>query len=62
MESKYEARIRAKFPDIENWPPFSDLDIPDDFEFMEPELIELLLPSVEDAITAYLEAMKNTTG
>jgi len=53
MEPKYEARIRAKFPDIESFPPFRTLDIPDEFEFMSADLIDLLVPAVEDALGAF---------
>jgi len=53
MESKYESRIKSKFSDFGAFPPFHSLDIPDDYEFMSEDLIEILVPAVEDAIDAY---------
>jgi predicted protein tyrosine phosphatase len=53
MEPKYEARIRSRFSDFDVFPTFRSLDIPDDFEFMSGDLIDLLVPAVEDAIDAY---------
>jgi len=53
MESKYEARIKSKFSDFEPFPTFRSLDIPDEYEFMSEDLIELLVPAVKDAIDAY---------
>jgi predicted protein tyrosine phosphatase len=46
MEDRYGDRLEARFADME-WPPVVSLDIPDDYEFMEAELIELLRASVE---------------
>ena len=49
MERKHAARLRAQFPDLP-LPPMRSLDIPDDFEFMAPELIDMLSPMIEEAI------------
>ena len=46
MEPKYAARIRFQFPG-DSVPPIRSLDIPDDYEFMDAELIELLKTAVE---------------
>jgi predicted protein tyrosine phosphatase len=54
MESKYESRIRSRFADFDTFPKFKSLDIPDDFEFMSEDLVDLLVPSVESAIDEYL--------
>ena len=53
MEPKYEDRIRSKFAGVLVLPPFRSLDIPDEFEFMDQELVELLIPSVEEAINSH---------
>ena len=53
MEPKYEARIRSKYPQIDSFPKIQSIDIPDDFEFMSEDLIEILIPAVEHAIDAY---------
>jgi len=53
MEPKYTARIEARFPDFENFPPFRSLDIPDDYEFMDQDLLDLLSQNVETAIEAF---------
>ena len=49
MEAKHAARLRRQFAHIQ-LPPMRSLDIPDDFEFMSPELVGLLGPMVEQAI------------
>lgn len=50
VEPKYVDRIRLKYAGMESLPPFLSLDISDEFEFMDQEPIELLIPSVEEAI------------
>jgi predicted protein tyrosine phosphatase len=52
MERKYAARIRAAFPDVDELPPLESLEIPDDFEFMDAELVELLRVAVEERLRA----------
>ena len=54
MESKYGDRIKSKYACAEALPPFYSLDIPDEFEFMDEELIDLLIPGVEEALLAHL--------
>lgn len=51
MERKYTARIRAKFPDID-LPRTESLEIPDDYEYMDPDLIELIRDGFEQIFTA----------
>lgn len=53
MEPKYSDRIRSKYPEVKSLPPFHSLDIPDVFEFMDQELIDLLIPAVEEAIYTF---------
>ena len=50
MEPKYAARIRFQFPG-ESIPPMRSLDIPDDYEFMDDELVELLKTAVEHELS-----------
>ena len=45
MERKYAARIRALFPEAA-FPTLRSLDIPDDYDYMDAELIELLQSAV----------------
>jgi predicted protein tyrosine phosphatase len=42
MEQKHASRIRSRFSNLDWLPPIDVLDIPDDFDYMDPELIELL--------------------
>ena len=51
MERKYTARIRAKFPDLD-LPRVESLEIPDDYEYMDPELVELLQDGVEQILAS----------
>ena len=50
MERKYAARIRAVFGGVEHMPRIESLEISDDYEFMDPELIELLRDGVEQVL------------
>ena len=45
MERKYAARIRVLFPDADI-PDMRTLDIPDNYDYMDAELIELLETAV----------------
>ena len=50
MEPKYAARIRSLF-NPESLPPIRSLDIPDDYDYMDAELIELLKAAVEHELS-----------
>ena len=47
MESKHRSRIRESLSQALGQTPLHVLDIPDDYQFMDPELIELLQERVE---------------
>lgn len=51
MEKKHLRRIREKYPDIVAEKRVVCLNIPDDFEYMDEELIELL----ESGVSEYLK-------
>lgn len=53
MERKYASRIREQFRSRDSFPPIECLDIPDDYEFMDEELITLIRDGTEFQITAY---------
>jgi len=46
METKHQSRIRASYRGFE-LPPIVSLDVPDDYGFMDEELIEMLRESTE---------------
>lgn len=46
METKHKQRLRADFPGETKFKQIHVLDIPDDYPYMDPELIELLKSSV----------------
>lgn len=50
MEEKHLHRLQARFPAVVRFKPVHVLEIPDDFRFMDPELIDLLI----DAVTPHL--------
>lgn len=50
MERKHVRRLQAKFSDSLRDKPLVCLDIPDDFRFMDEELIELLKSRVSEHI------------
>ncbi|MDA1178434.1 MAG: protein tyrosine phosphatase [Planctomycetota bacterium] len=47
METKHRARILGQFREAVGDTPLHVLDIPDDYEFMNPELVDLLRDRVE---------------
>ena len=49
MENGYRARIWGLYSHID-LPPIEVLDIPDDFEFMDEELIDLLTERINDTL------------
>lgn len=42
MEPRHRDRIRADYPHLTGHVPIHVLDIPDDYRFMDPELVEML--------------------
>ncbi len=49
MESKYRGRIQGLFRNL-RLPPIKSLDIPDEYEYMDEELIEFIKSGVEHHI------------
>ncbi len=47
MERSHRSRLREQFRDKPESPPIGSLDIPDDYAFMDPELVRLLREGVE---------------
>jgi len=54
MEEKHKSRIAAEFRGDLRFKPIHVLDIPDDYRFMDPDLVELLRTSVEPLIKTAL--------
>jgi predicted protein tyrosine phosphatase len=52
MEQGYKSRIMGKYRDY-NLPRIENLDIPDEYEYMNNELIEMIIASVEFIIKNY---------
>jgi predicted protein tyrosine phosphatase len=46
MEAKHKSRLQAEFARLVANKPIHVLDIPDDYQKMDPELVELLKTSV----------------
>ena len=55
MEDKHRQRILAEFPGGLKFKPVHVLDIPDDFRFMNAELMELLKSATEPLINEMLK-------
>jgi predicted protein tyrosine phosphatase len=53
MERKYARRIQEQFRFRDSLPPIECLDIPDDYEFMDEELITLIRDGTEFQIKAH---------
>ncbi len=47
MEEKHQSRLKAEFARLLDSKPIHVLDIPDEYKYMDPELVELLDQSVE---------------
>lgn len=50
MESQHQRRLREAFRDALGQRPIHVLDIPDEYRYMDPELIEILQQAVPDAL------------
>lgn len=50
MEQKHKSRLVADFGDLLTDKPIHVLDIPDEYQYMDPELVELLEQSVASAL------------
>ncbi len=55
MEPEHRRRIVRVFRDDCDLPPIRSLDIPDDFAFMDVELVDLLRAATEAALADHLE-------
>lgn len=51
MEKKHKSRILAQFKQWTDYTPIYVLDIPDDYPYMDPELVEQL----QDGVAWYVE-------
>lgn len=49
MEDDHRRHLRQKFHPVK-WPPITVLDIPDEYELMDPELVGMLNTSIEDIL------------
>ena len=54
MEDKHRKRLLTDFPDGDRFKPIHVLDIPDDYRFMDPELVNLIRTAAEPLIDAML--------
>jgi predicted protein tyrosine phosphatase len=61
MERKHKERILEAFPELENLPPMESLDIPDDYEYMDEELVELIKDGTEDLLADFAPTKKSTS-
>lgn len=53
MEKKHLRRLREKFPEALADKPVICLQIPDEYQFMQPELVEILRATVEPQLGNY---------
>ena len=60
MERTHAAFIRQQFQDCPELPPLRSLDIPDEYRFMDPELVRLLQGLVDSEITEFLKTRAST--
>lgn len=58
MEREHAAVIRQRFRDLGDLPAIAVLDIPDDFRFMDAELVRLLRERVEDEIEDLIQQVE----
>jgi predicted protein tyrosine phosphatase len=60
MERRHQARIRERFPDHPALGRIHSLDIPDEYEFMEPQLVGLLKLAVDPHLEHLLQDSQTT--
>lgn len=53
MEEKHKSRIKAEFTRLLDHKPVHVLDIPDEYKFMDAELVEILEMAVESIVENY---------
>lgn len=58
MEDKHRQRILADFPGEAKFKPMHVLDIPDDYRFMDDELVELIRSAAEPIMAILLDESK----
>ena len=56
MEDKHRKRILADFPGESKFKPVHVLDIPDDYQFMDAELVELIKSATEPIVAAIVQS------
>lgn len=59
MEDKHRKRILASFPNELRFKPIRVLDIPDDYRFMELDLLRLICSAANPIINTMLELRDN---
>ncbi len=55
MESKHRSRIKTTFPNALNNKQIHVLEIEDNYQFMDPELIELLIQTIDPILETLTE-------
>lgn len=50
MEPKHKQRLLASFPGSTRYKEIVVLDIPDDYQFMDPELVEMLTTAIDSIL------------
>lgn len=50
MEGKHQQKLRSRFPEELNDSEVHVLDIPDEYQFMDPELIQVIRDSVDPLV------------
>lgn len=50
MEEKHQSRLLAEYRDVIGGTPIHVLDIPDDYKYMDPELVKQLHTSVGEIL------------
>jgi len=61
MERKHKERLLETFSDLENLPPIESLNIPDDYEYMDEELVELIKDGAEDILSGFVPTKGSPT-
>ena len=55
MERRHKARIMEAFAELEQLPRIESLEIPDDYEFMDEELVGLIRNGTEDFLARVMD-------
>ena len=53
MEDRHRSRLKDRFRGGRGLPPIVVLGVPDDYGYMDPELVDLLVPAIDELLAVH---------